>query len=224
MVAKVKTAGKKKTAMPDRKQRSEKNQAVKKVKVVIKSSKVAPANKNRVKAVLSLFINNVPETRIGTPERLELEFVHKKPFEPITQIENIIEHTMEEKRARSLAENKPEQVKSGPDRWSECGQIFYTGGKAFGISSNLRSVCIGTPLDVDSFFQRSKVESDLTFLQRDTLKGIKQIRELDDCRTKGPEKEPIRKVNSRQVKITRLKHFDSKRRGLKSLRRPKAMR
>ncbi len=82
-----------------------------------------------------------------------------------------------------------ERTKKVPDRWSDCGQIFFTGGKAFGISSNLRTVCIGTQSDVDSFFQHGQAESDLNFIQLDTLKKIKEIRLSEQRRAKEAENE-----------------------------------
>jgi len=95
-----------------------------------------------------------------------------------------------------------EPAKKVPDRWSDCGQIFYTGGKAFGISSNLRTICIGTQSDVDSFFQRGKIDSDLNFIQMDTLKKIKEIRILEQRRAKEAQNEP---ENQHQVKPSGLK-------------------
>jgi hypothetical protein len=44
------------------------------------------------------------------------------------------------------------------DQWSECGQVFFTGGKAFGIASNLKTICVGDKNAVQGFFENVSLE------------------------------------------------------------------
>jgi hypothetical protein len=121
-----------------------------------------------------------------------------------------------------------DRAKKAADRWSDCGQIFYTGGKAYGISSNLRTICIGTQSDIDSFFQHGKAESDLNFIQLDALRRIKETRLFEARRAKevardsegnDGSRQPNPKFGSRLSSTKKIARPWSNRRLRKALRR-----
>jgi hypothetical protein len=67
--------------------------------------------------------------------------------------------------------------KRQPDRWSDCGQIFFTAGKAFTVANNLRTVCLGNKSEVELFLENGQLVNDLSSFQRDILFQIKEKKE-----------------------------------------------
>jgi hypothetical protein len=61
-----------------------------------------------------------------------------------------------------------------PDRWSDCGQIFYTAGKAFGLTSSLRTICLGSRSSVQDFLENGRLDQGLHSAQIDTLLRIRE--------------------------------------------------
>jgi hypothetical protein len=97
---------------------------------------------------------------------------------------------------------KSELDKKQPDRWSDCGQIFYTSGQAFGIASNLRTVYLGTQNKVQEFFSHGKMEKGLTRVQEDTLTSIKDTMKQTDNPERANTVAP-RKLGLRPLKLKR---------------------
>jgi hypothetical protein len=117
----------------------------------------------------------------------------------------------EQPRENSIIVTAPEKTKRLPDHWSECGQIFFTHGKAFGISPNLRTIYIGQENDIESYLLHGKLNDGLTHLQKDILSSIKAIRKSRTERCPEDEKKPISKsrrtslvLESRQKKNNSL--------------------
>ena len=65
--------------------------------------------------------------------------------------------------------NERETGKKQPDRWSDCGQIFFTGGKAYAVTEDLRTVCLGDQSRVTEFFCSGVLDEGLAPLQKETL-------------------------------------------------------
>jgi hypothetical protein len=68
----------------------------------------------------------------------------------------------------------PVIIKKRSEQWSECGQIFYTSGKAFALASNLRTICLGDMYGVQKFLDQGKMDKGFSRIQRETLKDIAQ--------------------------------------------------
>ena len=52
-----------------------------------------------------------------------------------------------------MREKQSKEILSG---WSKGGQIFYNGGLAWGVSSDLQSICIGGTQEVQRLLQENK--------------------------------------------------------------------
>ena len=71
-------------------------------------------------------------------------------------------------------------------RWSECGQIYFLYGKAYGIrpppeamgvTANLDTICLGTEEDVLKFLETGELRNGLPDIPKQTLVKIKKYRE-----------------------------------------------
>jgi len=102
-------------------------------------------------------------------------------------------HSQDKRKAgkRKAGKRKAGKMKLGPDSWSDCGQVFFTGGKAYGICSNLRTVCIGTATGVQTFFEKDKIEDELTPAQIDALIEVKELREKAQDQAAELNKAPV---------------------------------
>ena len=47
------------------------------------------------------------------------------------------------------------------DRWSEGSQIFFTGGKGWGITGTLQNICLGKEDDIQKFFETGELNDEL---------------------------------------------------------------
>jgi hypothetical protein len=99
---------------------------------------------------------------------------------------------------------KIEPPKKQPDHWSDCGQIFYTSGQAFGIAANLRTIYLGNHNEVHEFFVNGKMDASLSPVQKDTLARIKGIIKEIGNRREAPLKTDVR-AGPRPVKSRNLK-------------------
>jgi hypothetical protein len=66
-----------------------------------------------------------------------------------------------------------EPGKKYSDQWSDCGQIFYTAGKAFGVTCNLRTIYLGSRIEVQNFLDNGMLDDNLNQIQTETLVRIK---------------------------------------------------
>jgi len=62
------------------------------------------------------------------------------------------------------------------DRWSECEQIYFTGGYGYGLTEDLRNICLGKEKDIKKYFETGEMAKELNPLQRQVLNGISEYR------------------------------------------------
>jgi len=62
------------------------------------------------------------------------------------------------------------------DYWSDCGQIFFHYGKDYGLTPDLRSICLGEEEDIKKIFDTGELNSKLNPTQRQVLMGILEYR------------------------------------------------
>ena len=79
------------------------------------------------------------------------------------------------------------------DYWSECGQIFFTGGHGYGLTSQLRTICLGKEEDIKKFLETGELNGKLNPMQKQVLGGILEYRQEEgigttDLRTAGMER------------------------------------
>ena len=60
--------------------------------------------------------------------------------------------------------------------WSECGQICFVDGKGYGLTTELRSICLGEEEDTKKFFDTGEPNGKLNLTQRHVLTGILEYR------------------------------------------------
>ena len=63
------------------------------------------------------------------------------------------------------------------DYWSDCKQVFFTGGKGFGVTERLRNICLGKEEGINKFFETGELSDVLNPTQRQVLLQIQQYRE-----------------------------------------------
>jgi len=62
-----------------------------------------------------------------------------------------------------------------PD-WSDCGQVYFTGGKGFGLSDELQTIDLGAEESIKKFLQVGEMPEDTSPLQRIVLRQIAEYR------------------------------------------------
>ena len=62
-----------------------------------------------------------------------------------------------------------------PD-WSDCGQVYFTGGKGFGLTDELQTIDLGSEESIKKFLQAGEMPEDATPLQRIVLRQIAEYR------------------------------------------------
>lgn len=58
------------------------------------------------------------------------------------------------------------------DYWSNCGQIYFTGGYGYGISVNLQTVVLGKESDILKALEDGSITHDLKDIEKATLEQI----------------------------------------------------
>ena len=74
-------------------------------------------------------------------------------------------------RCYDLISGEPKLVNS-TDHWSDCGQAHFCGGKGYGISSTLKTVCIGNEAEVLEAFVTGKIPEGFNETQKQVLRDI----------------------------------------------------
>lgn len=69
------------------------------------------------------------------------------------------------------------------DYWSECGQVFFCGGKGFGLTDTLQTICLGSEDDIKKFFETGELNHELNPTRRQVLNGILDYRKEQDIGT-----------------------------------------
>ena len=62
------------------------------------------------------------------------------------------------------------------DYWSDCGQVFFCGGKGFGLTDTLQTICLGNEDDIKKFFDTGEPNNELNTTQRQVLNKILDYR------------------------------------------------
>jgi len=62
------------------------------------------------------------------------------------------------------------------DYWSEDGQIFFHYGKGYGLTENLRTICLGNENDIKKFFSTGEINKELNSTQIQVLTEIQEYR------------------------------------------------
>jgi hypothetical protein len=76
-------------------------------------------------------------------------------------------------------------VKDDRDSWSDCGQVNYISGSGWGLTSTLKSVCLGNQADIEKALKDGKVPGDATPIQRDAWKWILEYRRSEGYGSKA---------------------------------------
>jgi hypothetical protein len=106
------------------------------------------------------------------------------------------------KRTKELQEIEMADMADG---WSDCGQIFYYSGKAFGVTEmggELKTVYLGEADRIKKTLESKTLPDDATPIQREALLDILEYREehKDDRRTAPTKRSPVRSRPSRDFK------------------------
>ena len=99
--------------------------------------------------------------------------------------------------------------KSSKLYWSECGQICFVDGKGYGLTPELRPICLGEEVDIRKFFDTGELNGKLNPTQRQVLTGILEYRQEEgigttDTRTADMERAGDNGASRRKPKTTRL--------------------
>lgn len=78
-------------------------------------------------------------------------------------LENMIQH------------EKPAEGK-GRDYWDDTGQIFFTGSKGFGLTSDLATVCLGAESEVLTFLNGGALPREINRAAVEVLEWIKELK------------------------------------------------
>jgi hypothetical protein len=63
------------------------------------------------------------------------------------------------------------------DYWSEPdGQIFFTGGKGYGLTPELQTICLGDEKDILKYLETGEMNPDWTPTQRQVLIKVRELR------------------------------------------------
>ena len=85
--------------------------------------------------------------------------------------------------------------------WSDCGRIFFTGGKGYGITSELQTVCLGNETDILKALTDGLIYHNLAPAEHQTLADIIEYRrELSNGEFKPKSPSAIRSRPSGTVK------------------------
>ena len=95
------------------------------------------------------------------------------------------------------------------DYWSECGQIFFTGGHGYGLTPQLRTICLGKEEDIKKFLETGELNGKLNPTRKQVLGGILEYRQEEgigttDLRTTSMERAGNNGASRRKPKATRL--------------------
>lgn len=70
-----------------------------------------------------------------------------------------------------------EQTGSGKDYWSDCGQMFFAGGRGFGVTDTLAAICLGSEEDIKRYLNAGDNRDKFTAPQLKVLEQITIYRE-----------------------------------------------
>lgn len=150
-------------------------EAVKKPRLILKKAPVLKKPVSRQKPVEVR--RKVKITKAKTAIR------QTRPSRP-SKPENIIARVPEKPIAVPVI-REPE--KRHPDHWSDCGQLFFTAGKAYGLTDHGHTICVGSRTPVLEFLEGGKLERDLNKYQKEVLLKVKEKKSIAVVQAeKGP--------------------------------------
>ena len=143
--------------------------------------------------------------KIALPEvKKKIEPPVKLKREPIKPLAKSLLPKVEP-RVESPKVVKPETEKKHPDFWSNCGQIFFTAGKAYGVTDHLRTICVGTTSAVQDFIRVGRLEEDLNDYQKSVLIKVKETQgaDLPQIKKEKDEKQKSPTGRKRSLRVWR---------------------
>ena len=101
------------------------------------------------------------------------------------------------------------ETKEKPDYWSECDQIFFHYGKGYGLTPELKTICLGNEEDIKRFFDTGELNNELNPTQRQVLNQIQEYRKeqgigTTDTRAADMERAGDNGATRRKPKAARL--------------------
>ena len=69
--------------------------------------------------------------------------------------------------------------------WTDCEQVFFTGGKGWGLTDRLQTICLGKEEDIRKFLATGELNPDLRPMQRQVLLEIQNYRKEEGFGTSG---------------------------------------
>lgn len=69
------------------------------------------------------------------------------------------------------------------DSWSDCGQVFFTGGRGYGPTPNGSTICLGNQEDILTAFNTGEPGPGFMGLQRQVLMNILEYRKEEGIGT-----------------------------------------
>lgn len=67
--------------------------------------------------------------------------------------------------------------REGQDYWSDCGQVYFLDGWAWGLTEKCQRICLGREHDIKEFLDYHVIPDDLPGQHRQVLAWIKEYRE-----------------------------------------------
>jgi hypothetical protein len=150
-------------------------EAVKKPRLILKKAPVLkkPVSRQKPVEVRRKVKITKAKTAIGQTQP-------SRPSKP----ENIVARVPEKPIAVPVI-REPE--KRHPDHWSTCGQLFFTAGKAYGLTDHGQTICVGSRTPVLEFLEGGKLERDLNKYQKEVLLKVKEKKSIAVVQAeKGP--------------------------------------
>jgi len=87
------------------------------------------------------------------------------------------------------------------DGWTEDGLIYYYSGKAFGLTENCETICLGDAEAIKKALETKTLPDDSTPLQEEALNYVLEVREeLKDGEFELKKRSPIRSRHTRDFK------------------------
>lgn len=169
-------------------------------KVVVKSI----SRRDSDKKAIFIFNSNLVETEKKIVR--VITHIKGKTIQPELLVSPKTETANDQLNSHNIQTVKSEPAKKQSDHWSDCGQIFYTAGKAFGIASNLRTICLGTKSGVQNFMETGKVEEKLSKFQKETLMNIVKTNNLPQQLAADNSAPPVKRfpvgLNSKKSRMS----------------------
>jgi len=97
-------------------------------------------------------------------------------------------------------EAPPEQNR---DYWDSTGQIFFTGGKGYGLSQDLKTVCLGREHDILSYLAGGNMPAETSQVTIELLQKIKELKAKGDLENARSELIPVKSTSRKRAIRTR---------------------